>query len=148
MIARIFNTYGPRMAHQDGRVVPTFVHQALAGDPLTVAGDGSQTRSLCFVEDTVEGLVRLAASGSAGPVNIGNDREFTVLQIAELVKDLTGSDSAIEFIDLPADDPKVRRPDITVAQEVLGWQPRTPAREGLSRTVEWMAAERAQPATA
>ena len=148
VIARIFNTYGPRMADQDGRVVPTFVHQALAGEPLTVAGDGSQTRSLCFVEDTVEGLLRLAASDSHGPVNIGNDRELTVLEIAELITELTGSDSSIEFVDLPADDPRVRRPDITLAEELLGWRPRTLVRDGLSRTIEWMAGERAEAATA
>ncbi|WP_435741278.1 UDP-glucuronic acid decarboxylase family protein [Nocardioides sp. SYSU DS0663] len=148
VIARLFNTYGPRMAHQDGRVVPTFVHQALLGEPLTVAGDGSQTRSLCFVEDTVEGLLRLAASGERGPVNIGNDRELTVLEIAEVVKEITGSDSPIEFIDLPTDDPKVRRPDISRAEELLGWRPRTPVRDGLSRTVAWMAAERAEAASA
>ena len=115
VIARIFNTYGPRMADADGRVVPTFVHQALRGEPLTVAGDGSQTRSLCFVEDTVEGLVRLAASGQPGPVNIGNDLELTVLEIAEVIRDVVGSSSEVAFIDLPVDDPKVRRPDITKA---------------------------------
>ncbi|MDN4175462.1 SDR family oxidoreductase [Nocardioides sp. SOB77] len=148
VIARIFNTYGPRMADQDGRVVPTFVHQALAGEPLTVAGDGSQTRSLCFVEDTVDGLLRLAASDHPGPVNIGNDRELTVLEIAELVRDITGSTSTVAFIDLPTDDPKVRRPDITRAEELLGWRPTTPVREGLSRTVRWMAGGRTQRATA
>lgn len=148
VIARIFNTYGPRMADQDGRVVPTFVHQALAGEPLTVAGDGSQTRSLCFVEDTVDGLLRLAASGEPGPVNIGNDQELTVLQIAELITELTGSDSRVDFVDLPTDDPKVRRPDIGRAEQLLGWRPSTPVREGLSRTVRWMAGERTQPATA
>jgi dTDP-glucose 4,6-dehydratase len=148
VIARIFNTYGPRMADRDGRVVPTFVHQALAGEPLTVAGDGSQTRSLCFVEDTVDGLLRLAASGVPGPVNIGNDRELTVLQIAELVRELTGSDSPVELVDLPTDDPKMRRPDITLAEQALGWRPRTPVREGLSRTVQWMAEQRTQQTTA
>jgi dTDP-glucose 4,6-dehydratase len=129
-------------------VVPTFVHQALAGEPLTVAGDGSQTRSLCFVEDTVDGLLRLAASGVPGPVNIGNDRELTVLQIAELVRELTGSDSPVELVDLPTDDPKMRRPDITLAEQALGWRPRTPVREGLSRTVQWMAEQRTQQTTA
>jgi dTDP-glucose 4,6-dehydratase len=148
VIARIFNTYGPRMAHHDGRMVPTFVHQALSDEPLTVAGDGSQTRSLCYVEDTVEGLVQLAGSGCTGPVNIGNDAELTVLEIAELVRDLTGSASPITFVDLPADDPRVRRPDISRAAELLDWRPETPVREGLSRTVRWMAGERAQRASA
>jgi len=141
VIARIFNTYGPRMADQDGRVVPTFVQQALDDEPLTVAGDGSQTRSLCFVEDTVDGLVRLASSDCPGPVNIGNDHEFTVLEIAELILELTGSSSPIIFVDLPTDDPKVRRPDITRARDTLGWTPRTPAREGLTQTLRWMTGE-------
>ena len=141
VIARIFNTYGPRMADQDGRVVPTFVQQALDDEPLTVAGDGSQTRSLCFVEDTVDGLVRLASSDCPGPVNIGNDHEFTVLEIAELILELTGSSSPITFVDLPTDDPKVRRPDITRARDTLGWTPRTPAREGLTQTLRWMTGE-------
>ena len=141
VIARIFNTYGPRMADHDGRVVPTFVQQALDDEPLTIAGDGTQTRSLCFVEDTVDGLVRLASSDSPGPVNIGNDQEFTVLEIAELIRELTGSSSPITFVDLPTDDPKVRRPDITRARETLGWTPRTPAREGLSQTLRWMTGE-------
>jgi dTDP-glucose 4,6-dehydratase len=148
VIARIFNTYGPRMADRDGRMVPTFVHQALGDEPLTVAGDGSQTRSLCYVEDTVDGLVQLAGSGCTGPVNIGNDAELTVLEIAELVRDLTESASPITFVDLPTDDPKVRRPDISRAAELLDWRPETPVREGLTRTVRWMAGERAQRASA
>jgi dTDP-glucose 4,6-dehydratase len=138
VIARIFNTYGPRMSIDDGRVVPTFVHQALRGRPLTVAGDGSQTRSLCYVEDTVDGLVRLACSDLAGPVNIGSDAETTVLDIARLVRDLTGSTSDIEHVALPEDDPRRRRADLTVAREQLGWAPTTPSEEGLKRTVEWM----------
>jgi dTDP-glucose 4,6-dehydratase len=137
-ISRIFNTYGPRMALDDGRVVPTFVHQALQGRPLTVAGDGSQTRSLCWVEDTVEGLLRLACSDLAGPVNIGNDEETTVLELARTVVELTGSRSSITHIDLPEDDPKVRRPDITLARTELGWEPTMTAAEGLKRTVRWM----------
>lgn len=137
-IARIFNTYGPRMAVDDGRVVTTFVAQALAGEPLTVAGDGSQTRSLCWVEDTVEGLLRLAASGHPGPVNIGNDVETTVLDLAHEVCALTGSDSEIRYVDLPQDDPRVRRPDLTVARRELGWSPATPASVGLRRTVDWV----------
>jgi dTDP-glucose 4,6-dehydratase len=139
-IARIFNTYGPRMALADGRVVPAFVQQALAGEPLTVAGDGSQTRSLCWVGDTVDGLVRLAASGEAGPVNIGGDVEITVLDLARRVIQLTRSSSTIEHVPLPQDDPQVRRPDLTQAEGLLGWRPRTPLDDGLTRTIEWMAA--------
>jgi dTDP-glucose 4,6-dehydratase len=139
-IARIFNTYGPRMALADGRVVPAFVQQALAGEPLTVAGDGSQTRSLCWVGDTVDGLVRLAASGDAGPVNIGGDVEITVLDLARRVIELTRSSSTIEHVPLPQDDPQVRRPDLTQAEGLLGWRPRTPLDDGLTRTIEWMAA--------
>ncbi|MGY2702074.1 MULTISPECIES: UDP-glucuronic acid decarboxylase family protein [unclassified Nocardioides] len=139
-IARIFNTYGPRMALADGRVVPAFVQQALAGEPLTVAGDGSQTRSLCWVGDTVDGLVRLAASGEAGPVNIGGDVEITVLDLARRVIQITRSSSTIEHVPLPQDDPQVRRPDLTQAEGLLGWRPRTPLDDGLTRTIEWMAA--------
>jgi dTDP-glucose 4,6-dehydratase len=140
-IARIFNTYGPRMAFEDGRVVPAFVKQALAGEPLTVAGDGGQTRSLCWVEDTVDGLVRLGASGHEGPVNIGSEDEVTVLELARIVCELVGSGSDVTFVDLPADDPRLRRPDITGAAALLDWQPRTPLAEGLRRTISW-AAER------
>jgi dTDP-glucose 4,6-dehydratase len=140
-IARIFNTYGPRMAVDDGRVVPTFAEQAFRGRPLTVAGDGSQTRSLCYVEDTVDGLLRLAASGCAGPVNIGNDEEITVLELAHAVRDLASSSSPIAFVELPEDDPKLRRPDLTVAREQLGWEPSTRMRDGLSRTVRWIEQE-------
>ncbi len=137
-IARIFNTYGPRMALDDGRVVPTFVQQALDGEPLTVAGDGSQTRSLCWVGDTVDGLVRLASSDHAGPVNIGGDAETTMLELARTIIELTGSSSTIEHVPLPQDDPQVRRPDLTEAEGLLGWRPRTPVREGLSRTIAWV----------
>jgi dTDP-glucose 4,6-dehydratase len=140
-IARIFNTYGPRMGVDDGRVVPTFVEQAIRGRPLTVAGDGSQTRSLCYVEDTVDGLLRLAASGCAGPVNIGNDEEVTVLDLARRILELTASSSEIRFVDLPEDDPRLRQPDLTVAREQLGWAPRTRMHDGLSRTVEWIASD-------
>jgi dTDP-glucose 4,6-dehydratase len=140
-IARIFNTYGPRMGVDDGRVVPTFVEQAIRGRPLTVAGDGSQTRSLCYVEDTVDGLLRLAASDCAGPVNIGNDEEVTVLDLARRILELTASSSEIRFVDLPEDDPRLRQPDLTVAREQLGWAPRTRMRDGLSRTVEWIASD-------
>jgi dTDP-glucose 4,6-dehydratase len=137
-IARIFNTYGPRMALDDGRVVPAFVTQALAGEPLTVFGEGTQTRSLCWVEDTVDGLVRLARSAEPGPVNVGGDRETTMLELAELVRDLVGSRSAIRFLDLPEDDPKVRRPDCTLARELLGWEPTTAVEDGLKQTIAWV----------
>lgn len=148
-IARIFNTFGPRMAVDDGRVVSTFVAQALSGEPLTIAGDGSQTRSLCWVEDTVEGLITLAASGHPGPVNIGNDQETTVRDLADEVRELTGSSSPLEFIDLPEDDPRVRRPNLATARHELGWSPRTPTRDGLARTVEWVSAQlQAVPARA
>jgi len=137
-IARLFNTYGPRMSIDDGRVVPTFLKQALSGEPLTVAGDGSQTRSLCWVEDTVDGLVRLACSQERGPVNLGNDAETTMLELARTIVELTGSRSEISFIELPEDDPKVRRPDISRARRTLGWVPTMSAEEGLKRTVRWM----------
>ena len=137
-IARIFNTYGPRMAVADGRVVPTFVQQALDGEPLTVAGDGGQSRSLCYVEDTVDGLLRLALSGHSGPVNIGNDEETTVLELADTVRELTGSSSSVRHVALPEDDPRVRRPDLTVARTELGWAPGTPLDQGLKRTVQWI----------
>jgi len=145
-IARIFNTYGPRMRVDDGRAIPAFMSQALAGRPLTVAGDGSQTRSLCFVEDTVEGLLALAASEHAGPVNIGNGEELTILELAERVLRLTGSSSSIGHVELPVDDPKVRCPDTTLARRLLGWRPVVPLEEGLKRTLEWFARQPAQPA--
>lgn len=138
-IARIFNTYGPRMAVADGRVVPTFVQQALDGEPLTVAGEGSQSRSLCYVEDTVEGLLRLALSSCAGPVNIGGDDEITVLQLATTIMDLTGSSSSVRYVDLPEDDPRVRRPDLTAARTELGWGPTTSLEQGLKQTTAWIA---------
>jgi len=140
-IVRIFNTFGPRMRVDDGRAIPAFMSQALAGSPLTVAGDGGQTRSLCFVEDTVEGLVAMAASAHAGPVNIGSQDEMTMLGLAERVRDLTGSSSTVRFVDLPVDDPRVRRPDTTRAAELLGWQPRVSIEEGLKRTLEWFASQ-------
>jgi dTDP-glucose 4,6-dehydratase len=138
-IVRIFNTYGPRMRADDGRVVPAFVSQALSGRPLTVAGDGSQTRSLCYVDDTVAGVLAMAASDHAGPVNIGNPDELTVLQLADLVRRLTGSASEIEHIDLPVDDPRTRCPDISRARELLGWEPQTQLADGLKLTAEWFA---------
>ena len=135
-IVRIFNTYGPRMRPRDGRAVPTFLRQALLGQALTVFGDGSQTRSFCYVDDLVEGLIGLAESGEHLPVNIGNPDEFTLKELAERVIEATGSESGIVYEPLPTDDPQVRRPDITRAQEILGWEPTTPLEEGLKKTVE------------
>ena len=134
-IVRIFNTYGPRMAPDDGRVVSNFVVQALRGRPLTVYGDGSQTRSFQYVDDLVEGMVRLMGSDFRGPVNIGNPTEYTVLQLARLVQELTDTDSPIEFRPLPSDDPRRRRPDISLAKAILGWEPAVPVTVGLQRTV-------------
>jgi dTDP-glucose 4,6-dehydratase len=136
-IVRIFNTYGPRMRPNDGRVVSNFIMQALRGEPLTLYGDGSQTRSFCFVSDEVEGIYRLFQSGVTDPVNIGNPDEFTVRQLAELVLEMTGSSSVITSLPLPADDPKVRQPDITRARERLGWAPTIPLREGLRATIDY-----------
>ena len=136
-IARIFNTYGPRMKLDDGRVVPAFLDQALRGEPMTVFGDGSQTRSFCFVEDLVDGLCRLMLSEERYPVNLGNPHEMTILAFAEHIRRITGAASPIRFEPLPEDDPKVRRPDITKAQQVLGWRPRVSLDEGLRRTVEY-----------
>jgi dTDP-glucose 4,6-dehydratase len=136
-IVRIFNTYGPRMRKHDGRAVPAFISQALEGQDLTVFGDGSQTRSFGYITDLVAGISRLMESPVNDPVNIGNPEEMTVLQMAELIRDLTGSRSRIVFKDLPVDDPRTRRPDITRARDLLGWAPVVPVREGLVRTVEW-----------
>lgn len=136
-IVRIFNTYGPRMRPHDGRVVSNFIMQALAGESLTLYGDGSQTRSFCYVEDEVEGIYRLFQSDERMPVNIGNPNEFTVKQLAELVIEMTGSTSSIVSLPLPADDPKVRQPDITRAKALLQWEPRVQLREGLVRTIEY-----------
>ncbi|MCZ2829902.1 SDR family oxidoreductase [Modestobacter sp. VKM Ac-2986] len=141
-IVRIFNTYGPRMRADDGRAIPAFVGQALAGRPLTVAGDGSQTRSICYVDDTVRGILALAFSTETGPMNIGNPDELSMLELARWIVELTGSDSEIGFIDLPVDDPKVRRPDTTLATEALGWAPAVTSEVGLRRTVEWFATQR------
>ncbi|MGI8576620.1 MAG: NAD-dependent epimerase/dehydratase family protein [Nocardioidaceae bacterium] len=139
-IVRIFNSYGPRMRGYDGRAVPTFIRQALSGEPITVAGDGSQTRSLCYVDDTVRGLITMANSEHSGPINIGNADEVSVLQLAMQIKELTVSDSPVRHVELPEDDPKVRRPDISLAAEVLGWSPSVTTEVGLQRTVEWFAA--------
>jgi len=136
-IVRIFNTYGPRLRPGDGRAIPTFVAQALAGEPLTVAGDGSQTRSVCYVDDTVAGILELALSGEPEPVNIGNPTEISMLDLAQRIIELTGSSSPITFVPLPEDDPKVRRPDTTRARELLGWEPRVGLDEGLRRTLRW-----------
>ena len=139
-IARIFNTYGPRMQPNDGRVVTNFVVQALTNAPLTVYGDGSQTRSFCYVDDEVEGLYQLFLRGDSEPTNVGNPGEFTVLQLAEMVIEMTGSRSVIQRLPLPKDDPKVRRPDITRAKRILGWEPRIPLQEGLVKTIEYFRA--------
>ena len=138
-VARIFNTYGPRMHPNDGRVVSNFIVRALRGEPIPIYGDGSQTRSFCYVDDLVDGLVRLMDSpaGLTGPINIGNPGEFTVRQLADLVIELTGSSSELEFHPLPADDPARRRPDITKATEQLGWGPTIDLRTGLTRTIEY-----------
>ncbi|MEE1942100.1 NAD-dependent epimerase/dehydratase family protein [Streptomyces sp. TRM 70361] len=138
-IVRIFNSYGPRMRAGDGRAVPTFVRQALAGEPLTVAGDGSQTRSLCYVDDTVAGVLALAESDLTGPVNIGGEEETTVLDIARRIIKLTGSSSPVAFVERPGDDPARRCPDTTLAREKLGWEPRVGWQEGLERTIDWFA---------
>jgi dTDP-glucose 4,6-dehydratase len=135
-IARIFNTYGARMRAHDGRAIPTFLRQALQDKPLTVFGDGSQTRSFCYVSDLIDGIIRLAESGVHQPVNIGNPDEFTLLELAQTVIEVTGSRSEIVFQALPTDDPKVRRPDITLARELLGWEPTVALREGLRATLE------------
>jgi dTDP-glucose 4,6-dehydratase len=136
-IVRIFNTYGPRMRLRDGRVVPNFVRQALHHEPLTVYGDGSQTRSFCYVDDLVEGIYRLLLSRQHQPVNIGNPVEMTILEFAHAIRELTGSRSPIEFRELPVDDPKTRQPDISLARRVLGWEPRVTLVEGLARTIEY-----------
>ncbi len=136
-IVRIFNTYGERMRVNDGRVVPAFISQALRNEPLTVFGDGSQTRSFCYVSDLVEGIYRLLMSEDSDPTNIGNPSEMTVLQFAQEIKRLTGSNAPIEFLPLPEDDPKIRRPDITKARALLGWEPKVPLEEGLTRTIEY-----------
>jgi len=138
-VARIFNTYGPRMAADDGRVVSNFIVQALRGEPLTIYGDGSQTRSFCYVDDLVGGLIALMenTAGEVGPVNLGNPGEFTMLELAEKVLELTGSSSTIEHLPLPQDDPKQRQPDISRAKKSLGWEPTVPLNEGLVKTIEY-----------
>ncbi|OAH12698.1 NAD-dependent epimerase/dehydratase family protein [Streptomyces jeddahensis] len=142
-IVRLFNTYGPRMRGYDGRAVPTFVRQALAGEPLTVTGDGGQTRSLAYVDDTVRGILAMAASDLPGPVNIGNPDEITMLDLAYKIIELAGSDSTVRFIERPADDPAVRCPDITLARDKLQWEPQISADEGLARTIGWYRGQKA-----
>ena len=136
-IARIFNTYGPRMALNDGRVVPAFMDQALRGEPLTIFGDGTQTRSFCYVSDLVEGLYRLMHSDEREPVNLGNPNEMTMLEFAERIQRLTGTKSKLVFRELPSDDPKRRRPDISKAKRVLGWEPKVDLETGLKHSVEY-----------
>jgi dTDP-glucose 4,6-dehydratase len=130
------NTYGPRMRPHDGRAIPTFMRQALQNRPITVFGDGSQTRSFCYVDDLIRGMIALAESGQVGPINVGNPNEFTLLQLAETIIDVTGSSSEIVYEALPTDDPQVRQPDIGLARTLLGWEPEIELREGLIRTIE------------
>ena len=135
-IVRIFNTYGPRMRPHDGRAIPTFFRQALQDRPITIFGDGSQTRSFCYVDDLIRGIIALSESGHHDPVNIGNPNEFTLLELAEQVIEVTGSKSALIYEALPTDDPQVRRPDITLAKQLLGWEPKIQLNAGLQRTLE------------
>ncbi len=136
-IVRIFNTYGPRLGATDGRVVSNLIVQALAGSPLTIYGDGFQTRSFCFVSDLIHGIRKLASSDVCGPINIGNPVEFTVLELAQMVKQITASSSTIEYLDLPADDPMQRCPEIALARTVLNWEPRIGLEDGLCQTIQW-----------
>jgi dTDP-glucose 4,6-dehydratase len=145
-IVRIFNTYGPRMRANDGRAIPTFIRQALAGESLPVTGNGSQTRSVCYVEDTIGGILALAESDVAGPMNIGAPDELSMAELAGKIIELTGSTGSIRYIDRPVDDPRVRRPDITLAWELLSWRPRVDLVDGLTRTIDWFRSE--LPATA
>ncbi len=146
-IVRIFNTFGERMRIDDGRAIPAFVSQAISGEDLTVFGDGSQTRSVCYVSDLIDGIVRLMHSDYSLPMNIGNPDEITMLQLAREVKELTGTTSKIVFLPLPTDDPKVRRPDITKAQEILGWNPTVDRRLGMLRTIEYFRAKMSVPSS-
>jgi dTDP-glucose 4,6-dehydratase len=139
-IVRIFNTHGPRMRPNDGRAIPAFASQALTGKPITVAGDGSQTRSIIYVDDLVEGIMRLLRSDLAGPVNLGNPHEVSVLHLAETIRRLVGSASEITFVERPVDDPSIRQPDISLASHELGWEPKVEFEEGLSRTIAWFRA--------
>ncbi|MGI8723246.1 MAG: UDP-glucuronic acid decarboxylase family protein [Geodermatophilaceae bacterium] len=136
-IVRIFNTFGPRMRPNDGRAIPTFIRQALHGEPLTVAGDGSQTRSICYVDDLIDGILALLQSDLPGPVNIGNPHEISVLDLANWIRDLSGSASTTEFVPRPEDDPEIRQPDITQARQLLGWAPQVPIETALKQTIAW-----------
>ncbi len=136
-IVRIFNTFGPRMRPNDGRAIPTFIRQALLGEPMTVAGDGSQTRSICYVDDLIDGILALLQSDLPGPVNIGNPHEISILDLANWIRDLSGSASSTEFVARPEDDPEIRQPDITQARELLGWSPRVPIETALKQTIAW-----------
>jgi dTDP-glucose 4,6-dehydratase len=136
-IVRIFNTYGPRMRPNDGRAIPTFIRQALRGDPITVSGDGSQTRSVCYVDDMVEGILRMLRSSHPGPVNLGNPNELSVLELAKTIRRMTGSASPITLVPRPQDDPMVRQPRIELAGEILGWKPEIDLQDGLARTIGW-----------
>ncbi|HYI46579.1 MAG TPA: UDP-glucuronic acid decarboxylase family protein [Actinomycetota bacterium] len=136
-IIRIFNTFGPRMRRQDGRAVPNFILQSLRNEPITVHGDGSQTRSLCFVDDLIEGIWRFLNSDVTGPMNLGNPSEVTVLQLAQTIMSLAGATSKIEFVERPVDDPEVRQPDIGLARKELGWEPKVSLEEGLKTTIDW-----------
>jgi dTDP-glucose 4,6-dehydratase len=137
-IIRIFNTYGPRMRRQDGRAVPTFIDQALRGEPITVHGDGSQTRSLCYVDDLIEGILRVLDADLTGPINLGSTEELTMAQLAELIRSLAGTGSQVVSTERPMDDPEMRRPDTSLARDRLGWEPRVSLRDGLARTMDWM----------
>lgn len=137
-IVRIFNTHGPRMRPMDGRAIPTFIRQAVEGVPITVAGDGSQTRSIQYVDDLVEGVVRLLLSEHAGPMNIGNPHEVSIGELAALIRELVGSSSEISYIERPEDDPTIRQPDIELARSVLGWEPKVPLEAGLIQTIDWL----------
>jgi dTDP-glucose 4,6-dehydratase len=136
-IVRIFNTFGPRMRPNDGRAIPNFIRQALRNDPITVAGDGSQTRSICYVDDLIAGILAFAQTDHSGPMNIGNPNEISMLDLAQWIKQLAGSDSEIVFVERPTDDPTVRQPDISLAKTTLGWIPEVPVEDGLLRTIEW-----------
>jgi dTDP-glucose 4,6-dehydratase len=136
-IIRIFNTYGPRMRRQDGRAVPAFIDQALRGQPITVHGDGSQTRSLCYVDDLIEGIWQVLHADVTGPINLGSTEEVSMAQLAELIRSLAGTESPVVYTERPVDDPEKRRPDASLARD-LGWEPRVHLREGLAKTMEWM----------
>jgi dTDP-glucose 4,6-dehydratase len=137
-IVRIFNTFGPRMRPDDGRAIPTFIRQAILGEPLTVTGDGRQTRSICYVDDLVDAVLAMTESDHPGPINIGNPHEISMIDLARWVVDLVGSDSPIVHVERPVDDPTVRRPDTTLAGQVLGWSPQVSIEDGLKRTIEWL----------